>query len=134
MLPPADSYLRLVRAFPLRPLRNEREYDAAVKIMNRLAIRDEGTLDAGEQDYLDAITTFVAAYDEQHYPIDTSDVKPLELLTGLMEQRGMSVSDLGRVIGSQPAASMIVNGKRGISRSQAKAIAAHFGIDAGAFI
>ena len=77
---------------------------------------------------------FVAAFDERHHKIDTSDVTPLDLLSDLMEQRGMSVSDLGRVIGSQPAASMIVNAKRRISRSQAKAIAAHFGIDAGAFL
>jgi len=63
-----------------------------------------------------------------------SGIKPLGLLRSLMEQRGMSVSDLGRVIGSQPAASMILNGKRGISRTQAKALGAFFGIDAGAFI
>ena len=33
-----------------------------------------------------------------------------------MDQREMNVSDLGKVIGSQPLASMILRGERGISK------------------
>ena len=40
------------------------------------------------------------AYDKEHYATDTSDVTPSELLKHIMENRGMSVSDLGRVIGT----------------------------------
>jgi hypothetical protein len=32
----ADDYFKLVRAFPLRPIRNQDEYDEAGKVLNRL--------------------------------------------------------------------------------------------------
>jgi HTH-type transcriptional regulator/antitoxin HigA len=130
----ADSYFALVKRFPLRPIRSAREYDTAVEVMNKLAVRDEGTLDSGEQDYLDAITLFVEAFDNEHFHVDTCDVAPLELLEHLMESRGMNVSDLGKVMGSQPLASMILSGKREISRDKAKLLAAHFGLRTGAFV
>lgn len=129
-----DSYLDLIRAFPLRPLRSERDYDAAVVVMNRLAVRDEGTLDQGEQDYLDTLTLLVESYDAANDPINTANLSPLELLKGLMENREMNVSDLGRVVGSQPLASMILSGKRSISRKQAGVLGEYFGVNAGAFI
>jgi len=129
-----DSYLELIQALPLRPLRSSADYDAAVAVMNRLAVRDEGTLDAGEQDYLDTLVMLVESYDAKNGPIDPSQVSPLELLKGLMENRKMNVSDLGRVIGSQPLASMILAGKRAISRKQAGVLGAYFGLNAGAFI
>ena len=115
-------------------MRSEADYDAAVEIMNRLAVRDEGTLDQGEQDYLDTLVMLVESYDAKNGPIDPSHVSPLELLKGLMENRKMNVSDLGRVIGSQPLASMLLAGKRAISRKQAGVFGRYFGLNAGAFI
>jgi HTH-type transcriptional regulator/antitoxin HigA len=130
----SDSYLDLIKRFPLRPIRSTRQFDQAVAVMNELALRDEGTLDAGEQDYLDTLTLLVEAYDQQHFKVDTSDVTPLELLRHLMQGRGMNVSDLGRVFGSQALASMVLAGKRQISRDKAKRLAAYFGLEPGAFI
>ncbi|MDB5304959.1 MAG: putative transcription regulator containing domain [Phycisphaerales bacterium] len=128
-----DSYFELVRLFPLRPIRDEHEYDAAVAVMNQLAVRDEETLDQGEQDYLDAISTFVGVYDAQNFNL-TELVTPLSALKHLMDANEMSIADLGRVIESQSAASMIFNGKRAISKSQAKALAGRFKVDAGLFL
>lgn len=130
----SGSYLNLIRRFPLHPFRNERKYDAAVEVMNKLAVGDEGTLDPGEKDYFDTLTVLVEAYDREHFEIDTSHITPLELLKYAMENRGMSVSDLGRVLGSQPLASMILAGHRGISRAKARLLGAHFGLDPSAFL
>lgn len=130
----SDRYLELVKRFPPRPIRAPRQFDEAVALMNGLAVRDEGTLDTGEQDYLDTLTMLVEAYDRANHVIDTSEVTPLELLKHMMENRGMTVSDLGRVIGSQALASMILAGKRQISRDKAKRLGEYFGLEAGAFI
>ncbi|MGH7213579.1 MAG: hypothetical protein ACREIT_02265 [Tepidisphaeraceae bacterium] len=56
------------------------------------------------------------------------------MLKHLMDANGLKPMDLGRIIDSQSAASMILGAKREISKSQAKALAAHFGVDAGLFI
>src|ERR1700760_322787 len=92
-----DSYLELVKKFPLRPIRSEAEYDRAVKVMDGLAIRDESTLDSGEADYLGTLATLVESYDAVHHAIDTSKTTPLSSLKFLMEQHGMSTADLGRL-------------------------------------
>lgn len=132
--PATDSYMALIRRFPLRPIRNDRDYTVAVDMLNTLAMRDEGTLDPGEQDYLETLTLLVESYDDRQFRIDTSDVTPLELLKHLMENRQMNVGDLGRVVGSQPLASMILAGTREISRDKAKLLAIHFGLESRAFL
>src|SRR5437899_9565243 len=78
------SYLRLVRKFPLRPLRSEAEYDQAASIVDALAVRPEGSLDRGEQDYLDTLTLLVQAYDAEHNEMAAGAVDPLTMLKHLM--------------------------------------------------
>ena len=64
-LPP--SYFVSVKEYPLVPIKTERQYDAAVAFLQKLAIRDEGTLDGGEQAYLEALTQFVGDYEDKHF-------------------------------------------------------------------
>ena len=45
----------------MRPLRCERDYDAAAAVLDNLAVRPEGSLGAGEQDYFDTLTLLVEA-------------------------------------------------------------------------
>src|SRR5437870_1143826 len=85
---PSEDYLRLVRRFPLRPLRNLKEYDIASAILDDLVLREK--LSKGESDYVDALTTFVEEYDDKHFPIETGHLKPIDLLQFLMEQNEMT--------------------------------------------
>ena len=60
-VPAKDTYLELVKRFPLVPIKDDGHYDQAAAVLKKLAIQDEGTLDAGEAAYLDALTLFVEA-------------------------------------------------------------------------
>jgi HTH-type transcriptional regulator/antitoxin HigA len=139
---PAD-YLRLVAEFPLRPISSAAEYDAAAAILDRLVVRQD--LSRGQRDYLDALTLFVEAYDEQQDAAETerqrrrqqgqaADVSPVEMLKALMEHRGMTTTDLGKLLGSKGAASEILHRKRGISKRHMARLAEHFRVDAGVFL
>jgi antitoxin component HigA of HigAB toxin-antitoxin module len=86
---PAPPYLALIAAFPLRPLRSERDYDAAVAVLDALAVRPEGSLDSGEQDYLDTLTMLVEAYDREHHDIDPEPRDPLTILKYVMQESGI---------------------------------------------
>src|SRR5689334_4278017 len=103
-----DDYLELIGEFPLRPIRSEREYKVAASILDRLVVRPEGSLTAGEQDYLETLTLLVESYDEQHFKMDTAHFSPLEMLKYLMKQSSMSSSDLGRLLGNRALASLIL--------------------------
>lgn len=132
--PKADRrYLNLVRQFPLRPIRNKRNLDQALKIAGYLATYDEGTLPPGEQDYLDALTVFIEDYQRRH-PVDMPEVTPLAMLKHLMEQHDMNVTEQGRIIGSQSNASLILSGKRAISRRVMGLLSQHFGVTRGVFL
>ena len=127
-------YLQLFGQFPIRPIRSDGEYEAALAVLDPLAIRDEGSLSHDEQDYLEALTLVVSAYDDKHHRIDTSNVTPRRLVRHLMQERGMSASDLGLVLGSKSAATFILNGSRVPSRTQCFKLARYFGLDPGAFL
>jgi HTH-type transcriptional regulator/antitoxin HigA len=130
---PAD-YLALVKRFPLRQIRDDAHYDAAASVIDTLAIRDEGTLTPGEQDYLDALALLVEAYDREHHDLGPDKRTPVQRLKSLMQSSGMSSSRLGDVIGSRPAASMILQGRRALSKAHVRLLAAHFKMDAGYFL
>src|ERR1041384_3497544 len=97
----ADDYLELVRRFPLRPIRNEADYDRAVAIHGGLAARAEaGGISSGENDYLDMLVRIIRDYDEQHSSIlkEMAGRKPtpIEMLRYLMEEHDMNTVSLGK--------------------------------------
>ncbi len=58
---------------------------------------------------------FIEDYQRRH-PVDMPEVTPLAMLKHLMEQHDINVTELGRIIGSQSNASLILSGKRAISK------------------
>jgi antitoxin component HigA of HigAB toxin-antitoxin module len=128
------SYLALLAEFPLRPISSAGDYDRASKLVHRLALR-EGQLDAGEEAYLEVLEGIVERYDQQNSSLDTTGVTPTQLLKMLVEQAGMTVTELGKLLGSKGAASELLSGKRAEpSKAQIAKLAARFKVDAGAFM
>jgi HTH-type transcriptional regulator/antitoxin HigA len=131
---PAPAYLALIDLFPLRPLRSDRDYDAAVKVLDRLAVRPEGSLEVGEQDYLDTLTLLVEAYDRDHCAPDAEPRDPLAMLNYLMQESGMTQAELGRLLGNRALASLILNGHRHLSKSHIRKLAGHFKVSPALFL
>jgi HTH-type transcriptional regulator/antitoxin HigA len=116
---------------PLLTVRNEREYNAAVKRMNEL-LDEIGTNEKHPlYGLLDTLGTLIHAYEEEHYPMPKS--KGADVLRFLMEEHGLSQSDLPE-IGSQGVVSEIVNGKRELNVRQIRALANKFKISPAAFV
>jgi HTH-type transcriptional regulator / antitoxin HigA len=131
---PAPAYLALIEHFPLRPLRSEEDYDAAVSVLDRLAVRREGSLNPGEQDYLDTLTMLVEQFDRE---LDDSQLEhrdPIEMLKYLMKESGMTQANLGRLLGNRALASLILNGHRQLSKSHIRRLAGHFKVSPGLFL
>ena len=131
---PTAAYLELIESFPLRPLQSNRDYDAAVEILDTLAVRPEGSIDRGEQDYLDTLTMLVESYDRDHFEIDTKQCDPLTMLKYLMQESGMTQANLGRLLGNRAVASLILNGHRQLSKSHIRKLADHFKISPALFL
>jgi HTH-type transcriptional regulator / antitoxin HigA len=130
----APAYLALIELFPLRPLRSDRDYDAAVSVLDRLAVRPEGALDPGEQDYFDTLTMLVEAFDREHDNKQNEHGDPLSMLKYLMQESGMTQADLGRLLGNRALASLILNGHRQLSKSHIRKLAGHFKVSPALFL
>jgi HTH-type transcriptional regulator / antitoxin HigA len=130
----SESYFALVRRCSLKPIRTRREYNSALSMIRELLLRPEGDLDRGEQDYLAAISRFVSDWEAEHLRIDLSGLRPVDALKHLLEAHDMNTADLGRLLGSQSAASMVLTGRRELSKLHVVKLARYFGVDAGLFL
>ena len=81
---------------------------------------------------LDLLSDLVEAYEDEHYPIPKAE--PNEILKMLMYEHDLKQSDLLDVFGSSGIASEVVNGKRSISKAQAKKLAERFKVSVELFI
>ena len=104
------------RKMDIRPLRNEADYDWALKEIEQYFERvpKRGTAEADRYDVLFAL---IEAYEAKHWPIAPPD--PVDAIKYRMEQAGYRQSDLGRLIGSKSRASEIMNRKRVLTMEQA---------------
>ena len=125
-----DSYLELVKKFPLKTLKNEADHEQACKMIDGLMGTD---LDQGAGDYLDALIVFVTKYEDEYDPIQ-DDLTPQQAVRALMEVNNLTQADIGRIIGSEPAVSMFFKGNRSLSKKQVKLLSDRFKVDASIFL
>lgn len=124
-------YRRLVsRAMPIL-IETEEENARILAIVERLMKKGEG-LTAEEERLLKLLVKLVEDFEQRFYKL--SKATPLEVLHHLMEDRGVKQSQLWEVFGSKGIASEVLNGKRGISKTHARALANYFQVPADLFV
>lgn len=85
-----------------------------------------------EEKLLKLLVRLVSDFEERLYK--PSEATPLEVLRHLMEARGTKQSQLWEVFGSKGIASEVLSGKRGISKTHARALANYFHVSADLFV
>ena len=116
---------------PLLTIRNEREYDAAVKRLNDL-LDEIGTNERHPlYGLLDTLGTLIHAYEEQHHPMPKSS--GTDMLRYFMEEHGLTQSEFPE-IGSQGVVSEVLNGKRDLNVRQVRALAKRFHVSPAVFV
>ncbi len=130
--PPVDRYMDLVRAFPLRPIRDDEQHRRAIEILDSLIDLGPGrTLE--EEDYLDVLGLVVEDYENSIY--EHPEIPGPEMLRYSMEQAGLTRAQLSEQTGiSVQTISDIVNGKRGISPKVRKTLAERFRMPPSSFL
>ena len=112
-------------------IRNEREYDQAVKRLNGL-LDEIGTNERHPlYGLLDTLGTLVHAYEEQHF--EMPEPSGPEMLRFFMEEHGLRQSDLPE-LGSPRAVAEIVRGRRELNATQIRALASRFHVSPAVFI
>jgi HTH-type transcriptional regulator/antitoxin HigA len=113
-------------------MRTKADFRQAAQVLDTLVTAPEGSLSAGEQDYLETLVLLVEDYDRRHRPVQ-DEPDPITILKHLMESNDMTISDLGELLGSKGNASEILRGKRALSKAHIAKLAKRFGVDVGLF-
>src|SRR5258708_35315843 len=91
----------------IMPIKNERDYEQALRRVESLWKSPEGS---AASDELDVLATLIEAYDREHYPVDMPD--PVEAIKFRLEQEGKDSRALIGVIGGGPGGFEGLRGKR----------------------
>lgn len=94
----------------IKPIRSDKDLQAAFKRLESVYQADEGTPEADEMEILVAL---IESHENKHYPIGPAD--PIEAIKFRMDQQGLSVKDLQAYIGSSGRVSEVLNRKRPLS-------------------
>jgi HTH-type transcriptional regulator/antitoxin HigA len=132
--PIADDYLNLIIRFPLRKIRTRADHRAAMDVLNELMLKGEENLTDGEEAYLDVLAGLVDAYEREKIRPQMGAATPLEMLQTLMEANDLSPGQLGKIIGSASAATMILKGEREMSKAHIRKIADRFHVSPALFL
>jgi HTH-type transcriptional regulator/antitoxin HigA len=125
------SYAELADLLMPRPLHEEIDYRNALAVLDAMA---GFKMNGDQEDYFDAIATFVEKYEARRHRIDDSKPTPVQLIRWLMDEHGMSESDLGRLLGDRSLGHRIMCGERDLSKLHIRLLAEHFSLDPGALL
>ena len=94
----------------IKPIKTEKDYEAALQLIEELWDSEEGT---AESDRLDILITLVDAYEQINHTIYPPD--PIAAIEFHMDQNDLTRADLETYIGSRARVSEVLNRKRGLS-------------------
>lgn len=131
------NYLQLLDTFQIIPkiIETEAEYEEYLAVTESLiAKKDNRTPE--ETVLFRLLVKLIEDYEEQAYNLDDwSNLAPYEILQHLLESSGTKQADLVNIISpSKGLISSIVNGKRAISKEQAKRLGTYFKVNPSLFL
>jgi HTH-type transcriptional regulator/antitoxin HigA len=91
----------------IAPIRNEKDYQNALK---RLEIIFDAKRGTEQGDELEILSILIDKYENENFPIGLPD--PIEAIKFRMEQKGMKQKDLAEVVGFKSRVSEILSKKR----------------------
>lgn len=125
-------YEKLIKRFPLRPIRDDAQNEQAAEICDMLIDRGD-SLSQAERDYLEVLTDLISKY-ESKWDDECADMSPRDLIQYLMKQNDLAQKDLVPEFGSPSRVSEFLNGERRLSLEQAKRLAERFRLNIAALI
>jgi len=126
------GYMSLVKRFPLVPLRDELQFQNAIKVMKELAYR-RSSLSSGESDYLTVLGDLISQY-EKRLPRLAPNLTPQQTLAYLMEVNGLTQAALVHCVGYKSNLSAFLSGRRGLSKRAALHLADYFKVSPALFL
>jgi HTH-type transcriptional regulator/antitoxin HigA len=126
------KYGRLLGKAVPAVIETEEEYKRMLGHLEHLLDKDDASISPEEGRLLKLLAMLLEEYEDRN--ISLPRFRPDKMLRHLLAEKALRPSDLGPVIGSKSRVSEIMSGKRSISKSQAKKLAAFLHVPVELFI
>ena len=117
-----NAYGSLLAEVQPKIITSEEENERALEAVEKLMACKSRTPE--QNALLELLVTLIEKFEDEHYQLNAST--PHSILLHLMEARDLKQSDLVGILGSKGVTSEVINGKRSISKAQAKALGEFF--------
>jgi HTH-type transcriptional regulator / antitoxin HigA len=124
------EYAQLLAATQPKVIETEAENEFYLAEVTKL-MRLGDAISPAQERLLRLLVNLIESFEDRYYQLKAAT--PLEILSELVRDRGLKQKDLLPVFGSQGVASEVLNGKRGISKSHAKALGEFFKVSPALF-
>ena len=112
-------------------IRTEEEYHRLLATAAALMEKPEGEISEEEGRLLELLSIVIEEYENRAHPLPKA--KPHKMLAYLLKEKNMKPSDLWTIL-PKSRVSEILNGKRSISKTQAKQLAELLGVPVDLFV
>ncbi len=128
------TYIDLLTLYQPKIIDSEQTYDNTLEALEQLMSKGEDVT-AEEVSMMNLLAILIEIYEDAKISaMDLEEVTPQDILKHLMEVQDLKQSDLLSVFGSKGIVSEVVNGKRQISKNQAKKLGEFFSVSPVLFI
>jgi HTH-type transcriptional regulator/antitoxin HigA len=118
-----EEYAKLLLETLPRVIATEQEYQRVLQEVSRLMTLGE-TMTVEQAEVLELLAILIEEYEDKYYQMKAAT--PQEILKELMQARDLKQKDLVEIFGSKGITSEVINGKRSVSKNQAKALGEFF--------
>ena len=126
----AESYLDLIRAFPLIHIFDDEGLDRAQRVLDGLLTEE---LDEGGEAYLIALTDLIETYERN--TLAFPEASPQNVLAELMGANRLNQQALAAAVGiSQSTISALLTGRRKLTTEHMEKLAKHFCVPPAVFL
>lgn len=127
------KYGKLLSKVMPKPIETDAEFDHFVSVMEALSRAIARKEASPEEKVLHSLlSTLVREYDDRVHPLPTGD--PIRILRYLMEQPGLRPVDLVPIFGARSITSLVLNGKRELSKTHIRKLAELFHVSPALFL
>jgi HTH-type transcriptional regulator / antitoxin HigA len=131
-LSPSKYGKLLARTLPKR-IETDAEFDRFIEEMENLSRKISRNTATAEDRALHSLLSLLAQeYDNRVHSLPSAN--PIDILQYLMEQRGLRPADLTPVFGARSIASLVLNGKRELSKTHIRKLADFFHVSVELFL
>ena len=127
------TYANLLVEYLPGVIQTEEENEKALAFVGRLMKKGENNLSPEEGRLLDLLVPLIEDFEEKAYPMGDAS-NPAVAVRELMREHELKQTDMLDIFGSQGVVSQVLNGKREISKAQARKLSERFRLPIDVFI